>query len=74
MLKNYVIAVKLPMKNESVVVITREDCVPGIWEPITCTDTKEEADVLADKINKMGGASTYLQALLDNEIISLNNI
>lgn len=54
------------MKNESVVVITREDCVPGIWEPITCTNTKEEADVLADKINKMGGASTYLQALLDN--------
>ena len=68
MLKPYVIAGKLPKKNESVVVITREDCIPGIWEPITCVDTKEEADTLADKINKMGGASAYLQALLDNEI------
>ncbi len=68
MLKPYVIAGKLPKKNESVVVITREDFVPGICEPITCADTKEEADALADKINKMGGASAYLQALLDNEI------
>lgn len=58
----------MPKKNESVVVITREDCATGIWEPITCADTKEEADVLADKINKMDGASAYLQALLDNEI------
>ena len=31
-------------------------------------DTKEEADTLADKINNMGGASAYLQALLDNEM------
>ncbi len=68
MLKPYVIAGKLPNKNESVVVITREDCIPGIWEPITGADTKEEADILANKINNMGGASAYLQTLLDNEM------
>lgn len=50
MLKPYVIAGKLPKKNESVVVITREDCIPGILEPITCAGIKEEADTLADKI------------------------
>ena len=68
MLKPYVIAGELPKKNESVVVIPRKDCIPEIWESITDADTKEEADTLADKINKMGGASAYLQALLDNEM------
>jgi len=33
---------KLPKKNELVVVIAREDCIPGIWEPITCVAQKKK--------------------------------
>lgn len=63
MLKDYVIAAKLPHTNDHVEVVMRDDCFPGKYEPITDADTRQEAEVLAEKINSMGGAMVYLDSL-----------
>ena len=66
MLNTFVVALKLPKRNESVEVIKRENCIPGVWEPITGADNEDEAAELVDRINNMGGAGVYLDSVMEN--------
>ena len=59
-LKNYIVAVRLPMTDDMVEVVAKENYAPLKYEPIADADTKEKADAIVERINKMGGASKYL--------------
>lgn len=60
MLREYVVAVDLQTKDDFVEIIPREQYIPGAYEPITDTSTKENAIRLEKEINDMGGAKAWL--------------